>query len=113
MEQQVNIVADNATRKVILQPRPAISPPSKKIIKELDIAPSQVLLQAMIIEITLTGRIEYGFEAVSQDLAFTKNQTVPGIGPGHDVVVGTDVGPRAPGREGLSFQFIARILTFS
>jgi type II secretion system protein D len=92
MEQQVNIVADTDSRKVILQASPRYFANVRRIIEELDEAPSQVMIQAMIAEVTLDGRIEYGFEAVGQDLSFTKAQTAPGIGPGHDVVVGTDVG---------------------
>jgi len=103
MEQQVNIVADNTTRKLILQASPRYFTTVRKIIDELDIAPSQVLIQAMIIEISLTGRIEYGFEAVSQDMAFTKNQTAPGIGPGRDIVIGTDVGAAGSGAGGVVF----------
>jgi len=92
LEQQVNVVADTDSRKLILQASPRYFAAVRRIIDELDQAPSQVMIQAMIAEVTLDGRIEWGFEAVGQDLSFTKAQTAPGIGPGHDVVVGTDIG---------------------
>jgi len=92
LEQQVNIVSDEDSRKVILQASPRYFADMRKIIEELDEAPSQVMIQAVIIQVAIDDKIEWGFEAVGQDLAFTKGQTAPGIGPGHDVVVGTDVG---------------------
>jgi type II secretion system protein D len=97
LEQQVNIVADTDSRKVILQASPRYFEDMKKIITELDELPPQVMIQALLIEVTLDGRIEYGFEAVGQDLSFTKNQTAPGIGPGKDYVVGTDIGAAGSG----------------
>jgi type II secretory pathway component GspD/PulD (secretin) len=103
MEQQVTIVADEDSRKVILQASPKYFKLVRGIIDELDAAPSQVMLQAVIIEVTLDDRIEYGFEVVGQDLAFTKNQTAPGIGPNHDYVIGTDVGAAGTGIAGFSF----------
>jgi len=103
LEQQVNIVADTDSRKVILQASERYFNRIRKIIEELDEPPSQVMIQAMIAEVTLDGRIEYGFEAVGQDLSFTKGQTAPGIGPGHDVVVGTDVGAAGTGLGGFVF----------
>jgi type II secretory pathway component GspD/PulD (secretin) len=103
MEQQVTIVADEDSRKVILQASPKYFKIVRDIIEELDAAPSQVMLQAVIVEVTLDDKIEYGFEAVGQDLAFTKNQTAPGIGPNEDYVVGTDVGAAGTGIAGFSF----------
>ncbi len=97
LEQQVNIVADVDSRKVILQASPRYFADVKKIITELDEAPSQVMIQALLIEVTLSGQIDYGFEAVGQDLSFTKHQTAPGIGPGKDYVVGTDIGAAGSG----------------
>lgn len=97
LERQVNIVADNTSRKLILEASPRYFGIVRKIIEELDAAPSQVMIQCMIVQVSLNGRIEYGFEAVGQDLSFTKAQTAPGIGPGHDIVVGSDVGAAGSG----------------
>jgi type II secretion system protein D len=103
LENQVTIVADEDSRKVILQASPRYFTNFKKIIEELDEAPSQVMIQSLILQVTLDGSIEYGFEVVGQDLAFTKGQTAPGVGPNHDVVVGTDIGAAGTGLAGFTF----------
>lgn len=103
MENKVTIVADKDSRKIILQASPRYFNSVRKIIDELDEAPSQVMIQCLILQVTLGDTLEYGFEAVGQDLAFTKNQTAPGIGPHEDVVVGTDVGAAGTGLAGFTF----------
>jgi type II secretory pathway component GspD/PulD (secretin) len=103
LEQQVSIVADADSRKVILQASPRYFKLLKGIIEELDATPSQVLLQAVIVQVTLGDTLEFGFEAVGQDLYFTNHQTSEGIGPGEDYVVGTDVGAAGTGLGGFAF----------
>jgi len=92
LEQQVNIVSDEKSRKVIVQAAPRYMDKIKKIIEELDQPTPQVMIQALLVEVTLNNRLEFGFEAVGQDLAFTKASAGTGIGPKHDIIVGTDVG---------------------
>jgi len=106
LEQQVNVVAYEDTQKIILQASPKYFKTVREIISELDEMPLQVMIDAVLVEVTLNDRLEYGFEAVGQDLAFTKAsnaQGTPGIGPGHDVVVGTDVGAAGTGVAGFTF----------
>ncbi len=100
LEQQVNIVADKDSRKVILQASPRYFDKIKHIISELDEPPSQVMIQALLVDVRVSNNLEYGFEAVGQDLAFTKASNeagTPGIGPNHDIIVGTDIGAAGSG----------------
>ncbi len=100
VEQQVNIVADKDSRKVILQASPRYFDKVKNIIAELDEPPAQVMIQALLVDVRVSDNLEYGFEAVGQDLAFTKASNeagTPGIGPNHDIIVGTDIGAAGSG----------------
>lgn len=105
LEQEVNIVADEDSRKLIVQASPRYFNQIKEIINELDAPVPQVMIEALLVEVTLSDRLEYGFEIVAQDLPFTEASGGTGIGPKHDVVIGTDVGAAGTGLAGFTFTF--------
>jgi type II secretion system protein D len=92
LELAVNIVPDKESGKIILQGSPKYLETIKSIIDKLDQRPSQVMIQALFIEVSQDDRTEYGAEWVGQQLNFTKASGGTGIGPNHDVIVGTDLG---------------------
>lgn len=103
LEQDVIIAADEESRIIILQASPKYMAGLMEIIEALDKQPVMVMIQALLIEVSLDNRTEYGFEWVAQDLAFTKSSGGTGFGSGHDVVVGTGLGAAGTGLAGFTF----------
>jgi type II secretion system protein D len=81
---------------LLLRYNPRMEAEVINVLNELDRAPAMVMIQVLIAEVTLDDRFELGMEFALQDLSFSKRavEGPPGIitGPGHDVILGTDIG---------------------
>ncbi|MCK5828727.1 MAG: type II secretion system secretin GspD [Methylococcales bacterium] len=58
----VNVIADEANNALIITAQPQQYRMLRKIIKQLDIMPLQVLVDAMIVSVTLTDDLQYGMQ---------------------------------------------------
>ncbi len=105
-DQAITVVPDEGTNSVLVSVSPRYRKQYMDIVKELDRAPEQVLIEFMLIEVSLEDTFELGMEWTWQDLLFSEkavqgpNGTIQG--PNKDFVVGTDLGALGSGG-GFSF----------
>ncbi|HEV7999117.1 MAG TPA: secretin N-terminal domain-containing protein, partial [Planctomycetaceae bacterium] len=62
LEREVFIVSETISNSLLLSATPRYFDELKKMIEKLDAAPTQVVIQAMIVEVTLTNDDEFGIE---------------------------------------------------
>lgn len=95
-ERAITVVPDEPSNAVMLSMDSRFESQYMDLVRELDRAPDQVLIEVMLVEVTLDDRFELGIEFAAQDLLFTEkaflgpNGTIKG--PEFDFVGGTDLG---------------------
>ncbi len=100
-EQAITMVSSEGQNAVLASMSPRYESQYMEMIRQLDRAPEQVLIEVMVVQVTLDDRFELGIEFAWQDLAFSEkaiagpNGTV--LGPNKDVVIGTDLGAAGSG----------------
>ncbi|USN98216.1 MAG: hypothetical protein H6810_08490 [Phycisphaeraceae bacterium] len=62
LEQEVTVVGDEKSNKVLVSASPRYIETVKKIIEELDAAPPQVMIQVLLAEVTLDDSLEWGLD---------------------------------------------------
>ncbi len=92
LEQEIIVTAEPVTNSLLISATPTYFKQLEEIAKRLDAEPPQVVIQAMLVEVTLTNADEFGVELGIQDpvlfarsaitdLVTTTTQTnVPGVG---------------------------------
>lgn len=108
-EMEVSAVSHEQSNQVILSFSPRYQSQVLDIVQQLDTPPPQVMIQALLAEVTLDDRFEMGLEFALQQLRFSETAvTGPNgtLSSSHfDVVGGTDLGAAASsgGLGGFSF----------
>ncbi|MFQ6047884.1 MAG: secretin N-terminal domain-containing protein, partial [Phycisphaerae bacterium] len=116
MEREVSVVAHKETNQLMLSVSPRYESQIMQLVNELDQPPPQVMIQALLVEITLSNRLEMGLEFAIQDLLFSetavagRNNTLQSNN--FDVVVGTDLGAAGSGLGGFSFTITGEDFSF-
>ncbi len=116
MEREIAIVAYEDTNQIMLSVSPRYESQITELIDELDRPPPQVMIQALLAEVSLTNRFEMGMEWALQDLLFSSTATVGNNNMlesnNFDVVVGTDLGAGGTGLGGFSFTISGEDFSF-
>ena len=114
-KRQLTVVADASSNILLLGYSPRYEDQYLDMLREIDRAPEQVLIEVMLIEVTLDDRFELGVEFAVQDLLFSEraflgpNGTVQGSKK--DFVLGTDLGAVGSGG-GISFTMTGEDFNF-
>ena len=107
IEREVSVVAYEDTNQLMLSVSPRYESQIMQLVNDLDQAPPQVMIQAMLAEVTLNDRMEMGFEFALQDLLFSSTARVGNNNMlesnNFDVVFGSDLGAAGTGLGGFSF----------
>lgn len=107
----VNIIADEANNALVIMAEPQQYKTLNKIIKQLDVMPLQVLIDAMIVSVTLTDELQHGVQwrfnnQLGDFRGFGQSSNVSGLSIIQNVtdfaakgfsygLVGTDLGVKA------------------
>ena len=80
----VRIIADKANNAIVIVATPRAYETILPVIKQLDILPLQVLIDATVASVTLTGNLQYGIEWFLRqgNTAIASNTTKAGLGDG-------------------------------
>jgi type II secretion system protein D len=100
-ERQIVAIANEDANRVILSVDPRFQESVMDVVKQLDQAPPQVLIQVLIVEVTMSNSLDLGVEFAFQDLQYAKagaSDTTT-----FDFVGGTDIGAAGSGLGGFSF----------
>jgi type II secretion system protein D len=114
-QEALTVVSDERTNSVFLGMSPKLRDQYLTLVKDLDRAPEQVLIEFMLVEVSLDDLFELGMEFTVQDLAFSEkavqgpNNTIKG--PNKDVVVGTSLGAAGSGG-GFTFTITGEDFSF-
>lgn len=100
-EREVLAISNEDSNTVILSYSPRFEDNVFSVLRELDQAPPQVMIQVLILEVTMNNSLELGVEMAAQDLQFTK--AGPGDTTSFDFVGGTDIGAAGAGLGGFTF----------
>ncbi|HUW81391.1 MAG TPA: secretin N-terminal domain-containing protein [Phycisphaerae bacterium] len=107
IEREVSVVAYEETNQLMLSVSPRYESQIMQLVNDLDQPPPQVMIQAMLAEVTLNDRMEMGFEFALQDLLFSSTARVGNNNMlesnNFDVVFGSDLGAAGTGLGGFSF----------
>ncbi len=100
------VIADEANNALVITAKPQQYRLVKKIIQELDVMPLQVLIDATIIAVKLTDKLEYGVKYMFEN--HDSSQDYSGVGGFNTGKLGGTVGAAAvaAGTGGLSYAFI-------
>jgi type II secretion system protein D len=82
LTQEILVSAEPATNNLLVSATPRYMEDVKRIISQLDREPDQVMIQAILVQVTLTGNCEFGVELGFQDdILFNRSSTagVPGF----------------------------------
>lgn len=107
LTQEILVAAEPATNNLLVSATPRYMEDVRRIITQLDREPDQVMIQAILVQVTLTGNCEFGMELGFQDNILFDRSTagVPGFlfnstGPlGNNTTVAN---PSLVGGQGLS-----------
>jgi type II secretory pathway component GspD/PulD (secretin) len=92
LEQEIIVTAEPVTNSLLISATPAYFKQLEELAKKLDAEPPQVVIQAMLVEVTLNNTDEFGVElgfqdpvlfarsAISDLVTTTTNTVVPGVG---------------------------------
>ncbi|WP_437190911.1 secretin N-terminal domain-containing protein [Planctomicrobium sp. SH527] len=92
LEQEIIVTAEPVTNSLLISATPAYFKQLEEIAKRLDAEPPQVVIQAMLVEVTLNNQDEFGVElgfqdpvlfarsAISDLVTTTTTTAVPGVG---------------------------------
>ena len=86
IDEEVNVTPDKDASKLLISVSPRLESQIMEMVRELDQAPPQVMIQVLMTEVILDNRLEWGFEFAAQDLYFTRT------GKDFDTVGGTSLG---------------------
>ncbi len=106
LQQEILVSAEPATNNLLVSATPRYMDDVKRIILHLDREPDQVMIQAILVEVALTGNCEFGVELGFQDNILF-NRSVGGV-PGflfNNAPLGNNVttpNPSSVGGQGLS-----------
>jgi len=67
LQQEILVASDPATNNLLVSATPRYMDDVERIISQLDREPDQVMIQAILVEVTLTGNCEFGVELGFQD----------------------------------------------
>ncbi|HVJ84490.1 MAG TPA: secretin N-terminal domain-containing protein [Caulifigura sp.] len=67
LQQEILVASDPATNNLLVSATPRYMDDVERIIAQLDREPDQVMIQAILVEVTLTGNCEFGVELGFQD----------------------------------------------
>src|SRR5260221_6572562 len=77
MEREVIVVAEPVTNNLLISATPQYFKDIKKMILQLDKVPRQVIIQALIVEVTLDNTDEFGMELGLQDSVLFRRSNIP------------------------------------
>jgi type II secretion system protein D len=77
MEREVIVVAEPVTNNLLISATPRYFKDIKEMILQLDKVPRQVIIQALIVEVTLDNTDEFGMEFGLQDSILFRRSTIP------------------------------------
>lgn len=78
LEREIVVVADAASNNLLISATPKYFPEILRIVNELDAAPAQVIIQALLVEVVLEDIDEFGIELGFQDsVLFNRSTTLP------------------------------------
>ncbi len=77
MEREVIVVAEPVTNNLLISATPRYFKDIKKMILQLDKVPRQVIIQALIVEVTLDNTDEFGMELGVQDSVLFRRSNIP------------------------------------
>lgn len=98
---EIVAIATEETNRLIVSYDPRRQSEVLDLVRQLDQAPPQVMIQVLIVEVTMTNSLELGVEFAFQDLQFTK--AGPGDTTTFDYVGGTDIGAAVGDLGGFTF----------
>jgi type II secretion system protein D len=98
---EIVAIATEETNRLIISYDPRRQSEVLDLVRQLDQAPPQVMIQVLIVEVTMTNSLELGVEFAFQDLQFTK--AGPNDTTTYDYVGGTDVGAAVGDLGGFTF----------
>lgn len=102
-ENAIRITADPANNALVIYAPPFEYESIEKLIKELDVMPLQVLVDAMIVEIALQDDLEYGVSWF-----FKHHKAEVGGGAGTGEIAFTDIAASAASAGGLGYAFVTK-----
>jgi type II secretion system protein D len=80
LQQEILVASDPATNNLLVSATPRYMDDVERIIAQLDREPDQVMIQAILVEVTLTGNCEFGVELGFQDsILFDRSVGTPGV----------------------------------
>ncbi len=107
IQQEIIVAADPATNNLLVSATPRYMDDVKRLINQLDREPDQVMIQAILVQVTLTGNCEFGVELGFQDDILFNRSSAAGV-PGflfNNATLGNNTGAANPskvGGQGLS-----------
>ena len=101
----VTIVPDEATNAVIIKTSPRNYEIIEATIKQLDIVPKQVIIEALLAEVTLTDELKFSLEAFIKTGSFVLQQAAPG-GPALSALSSIIGGQQIGGAQGFTLSFV-------
>ncbi|QDT52965.1 Type II secretion system protein D precursor [Caulifigura coniformis] len=108
LQQEILVASDPATNNLLVSATPRYMDDVERIIAQLDREPDQVMIQAILVEVTLTGNCEFGVELGFQDdILFNRSNPTTGL-PGflfNNNALGNNIAAANPskvGGQGLS-----------
>ena len=87
LEREIIVVPETVSNSLLISSTPRFYEEIKRIVQKLDAAPPQVVIQALIVEVTLDNTDEFGMELGFQDsLLFDRGlrRRLPNIDANHD-----------------------------
>ena len=84
-KEEVQIVADETTNSLIILATARDYAMIRDVIKKLDVVPRQVLIEALIAEVDLTGELQFGLEFAFASGKESLNQLFSGLVEGGDI----------------------------
>ena len=79
LEQEIVVIADEATNNLIISATPKYFDEVEKLVNQLDAAPKQVIIQALLVEVVLENTDEFGVELGFQDSVLFNRSLVENI----------------------------------
>ncbi|MBI5864338.1 MAG: hypothetical protein HZB38_07510, partial [Planctomycetes bacterium] len=107
---EIVAIATEETNRLIVSYDPRRQSEVLDLVRQLDQAPPQVMIQVLIVEVSMTNSLELGVEFAFQDLQFTKAGA--GDTTSYDYVGGTDVGAAVGDLGGFTFTITGQDFNF-